>query len=243
VSALQPKQPEELGLVAQAKMFAQSELVPKHYRNSPANVLVALDYARHIGEPALAVMQATFIVHGTLGFKAEYLIGRANASGIFSEPIQYEEEGSGSSYRVRAGAPIRDKMLWGPWVGAQMAKAEGWSKNSKYQSMPELMYRYRAATFFVRQTCPQVVMGARTVEEIQDVAASQGPREVKLEAPAALAERVRPTTEPVEVVEVVAVEEAAPAEEPGQARLAFAVCPSCDGDGCRACEGTGEVLA
>ena len=75
MSNLQPKQQDELGLVAQAKMFAQSELVPKHYRNNPANVLVALDYARHIGEPALSVMQATFVVHGSPGFKSEYLAG------------------------------------------------------------------------------------------------------------------------------------------------------------------------
>lgn len=244
MSSLQPKQDEQLGLVAQAKMFAQSELVPKHYRGNPANVLVALDYARHIGESALAVMQATFVVHGALGFKSEYLIGRANSSGIFDEPIQYEEEGTGAQYRVRAGAPLRGKMLWGPWVSAAMAKAEGWTKNSKYASMPELMYRYRAATFFVRQTCPQVVMGARTVEELQDVAAAEGPREVRIEEPAALAERVKPavTVEETPVQEREVAEEE-PAEEPAQARLAFAVCPSCDGAGCRACENTGEVLA
>ena len=33
----------------------------------------------------------------------------------------------------------------------KMARQEGWTKNSKYQSMPELMLRNRAATFFGRQ--------------------------------------------------------------------------------------------
>jgi len=174
------------GPVAMAKMLAQSSIVPKHYRSDPANCLIAVDFAANLGVPVLSIMRATFVVHGTLGFTSQFLIGRANDSGIFSKPIRYEERGveGGTDYGVRAGAPIGDDMYWGPWVTWEMVSAEGWVANPKYKSMPGVMFRYRAATFFVRQTCPQVLSGAQTVEELEDMAASE-PRDIVAEDPAA----------------------------------------------------------
>jgi hypothetical protein len=51
-----------------------------------------------------------------------------------------------------------------------MAKAEGWyAKNgSKWQTMPEQMLRYRAASFFVRAYAPELSLGLATREEIED---------------------------------------------------------------------------
>ena len=51
----------------------------------------------------------------------------------------------------------------------RMAKLEGWTRNSKYQSMPELMLRNRAATFFGRQYIPDLLLGVQTSEEVVDI--------------------------------------------------------------------------
>ena len=51
----------------------------------------------------------------------------------------------------------------------KMARQEGWTKNSKYQSMPELMLRNRAATFFGRQYIPDLLLGVQTSEEVVDI--------------------------------------------------------------------------
>lgn len=55
-------------------------------------------------------------------------------------------------------------------VSMGMAKAEGWydKSGSKWQTMPEAMLRYRAASFFKNFVCPDVVMGIKSVEEIVD---------------------------------------------------------------------------
>ena len=52
-----------------------------------------------------------------------------------------------------------------------MAKAEGWlDKNgSKWKTMPEQMLMYRAATFFCRVYCPEVLAGVQTSDEIIDI--------------------------------------------------------------------------
>lgn len=178
----------EPGVVAMAKMLAQSQIIPKHYQGNPPNCLIAADFARNIGEPVLSIMRATFVVHGTLGFTSQFLIGRANASGIFDGPIRFDEQGEpgAQDFRVRAGAKIKGDEYWGPWVTWEMVSSEGWITNAKYKTMPSVMFRYRAATFFVRQTCPQVLSGAQTVEELEDMAAAQ-PREVQVETDPAAA--------------------------------------------------------
>ena len=51
----------------------------------------------------------------------------------------------------------------------RMARQEGWTKNSKYSSMPELMLRNRAATFFGRQYIPDLLLGVQTSEEVIDI--------------------------------------------------------------------------
>lgn len=52
----------------------------------------------------------------------------------------------------------------------EMAVKEGWyGKNgSKWQTMPEQMLRYRAASFFGRVYAPELLMGLRSAEEEQD---------------------------------------------------------------------------
>ena len=51
----------------------------------------------------------------------------------------------------------------------KMARQEGWTKNSKYQSMPEYMLKNRAATFFGRQYIPDLLLGVQTSEEVVDI--------------------------------------------------------------------------
>ena len=57
----------------------------------------------------------------------------------------------------------------------EMAKAEGWidKAGSKWKTMPELMRRYRAASFFTKQFAPEVSMGLQTIEEIIDITKHQ----------------------------------------------------------------------
>lgn len=58
-----------------------------------------------------------------------------------------------------------------PAVSVEMAVKEGWyGKNgSKWQTMPEVMLRYRTASFFGKLYAPELLMGLQTVEEMQDI--------------------------------------------------------------------------
>lgn len=61
--------------------------------------------------------------------------------------------------------------LESPVVSMDMAVAEGWiQKNgSKWQTMPDVMLRYRAAAFFGKLYAPELLMGLQTAEEATDI--------------------------------------------------------------------------
>lgn len=71
------------------------------------------------------------------------------------------------------------EVLEGPEVTTEMAIREGWysKSGSKWLTMPDLMFRYRSAAFFSRMYCPEMAMGLRTTDEIEDIPEPE--REIK----------------------------------------------------------------
>ena len=155
-----------------AKMFSQSILVPKDFQGNLANCTIALEMAHRMGANPMAVMQNLYIVHGKPGWSAQFIIAAVNQCGKFS-PLRYEISGTGDDRQCIAWATEKDTgdRLESPPVSIKMAKAEQWfqKSGSKWQTMPDLMLRYRAATFFGRLYAPDLLMGMQTIEELGDI--------------------------------------------------------------------------
>ena len=62
------------------------------------------------------------------------------------------------------------ERLSSPRVSIALAVAEGWygKDGSKWKTMPEVMLRYRAASFFGKLYAPELLMGIASAEEMQD---------------------------------------------------------------------------
>jgi hypothetical protein len=151
-----------------AKALASSDLVPQQFRGNVGNTLLALEMANRLEMPVFSVLQSIYIVHGKPSFSAAFLIAVVNSSSRFDTPILFkfnDKRDECYAYAMRGGDEIR-----GTTVSIAMAKAENWySKNgSKWQTMPELMLQYRAATFFARTYAPDLMMGVRSSEELHD---------------------------------------------------------------------------
>lgn len=155
----------------QAKALATSELIPKEYQGKIQNCIVALEIAHRIGASPLMVMQNLYLVHGKPSWSSQFIIGAINSTGKFT-PLRFKLEGEGDQTTCIAWAKDgTGEVLESPPVSIQMAKDEGWyAKNgSKWKTMPLLMLRYRAATFFGRLYAPEILMGMMTAEEAMDV--------------------------------------------------------------------------
>lgn len=157
-----------------AKALSGSQLVPRHFRSKPEDCFIALHIAHRLGADPLLVLQSLYIVHGSPGWSAKFVIAQANMSGAFRGRIKFRTEGTGKSLAVTAYATLAETgEEVAETVTMVMAEAEGWTENNKYKSLPELMLKYRAATFLVRLHAPEVMMGVPVVEETVDVASQQ----------------------------------------------------------------------
>lgn len=154
-----------------ASMFSKSELVPKKYQNNIGNCVIALEIANRMGASPLMVMQNLDVILGKPSWSSKFLIATLNSCGKFS-PLRYEDnQENGGSTRAWAFDKLNNEKVYGAWVSMNMAKAEGWidKQGSKWKTMPELMRRYRAASFFTNQFAPEVSMGLQTAEEVYDI--------------------------------------------------------------------------
>lgn len=156
-----------------AKLFAASKLVPLHFQGKEPDCFIGLMVAHRMGEDPLTVLQNMYVVHGRPGWSTQYMIARANSSGVFKGRITWDVTGTGDAMSVKAKATLAEtgQVVTSPAVDMKMAKAEGWTKNAKYQTMPELMLSYRSAAFLIRMYAPEVMLGYQTVEELETVPA------------------------------------------------------------------------
>lgn len=157
-----------------AKMLSCSALVPDAYRNRPEDCLVVIDIANRLGISPLMVAQNLYVVKGKPSWSGSFCAAAVNGSGRFS-PLEFNWVGKpgemsygcyASAVRLGTGA-----LCISDTVTMQMAKQEGWlnKPGSKWQTMPTQMMMYRAAAFFARAHCSDILLGYKTVEEIQDI--------------------------------------------------------------------------
>lgn len=72
-------------------------------------------------------------------------------------------------------------LVKGVTVDWRMVKAYGWDSKSgsQWKIAPDLMFRYRAAAFFARTECPEVLQGVRDEYENQDTYGYESERKQK----------------------------------------------------------------
>lgn len=165
--------------------------------NAIANSVVALNMAQRMGADPLMVMQNLYIVEGRPSWSSQWIIAAVNGCGRFS-PLRFDIKvlgektvervetvwENGNRNVVTKKVTIIDKIaiawaveretkerLESPPVTIEMAVKEGWyTKNgSKWQTMDEVMLRYRTASFFGKLYAPELLMGLQSVEEAQDI--------------------------------------------------------------------------
>lgn len=162
------------------------------------NCVVALNMSQRMNADPLMIMQNLHIIEGRPSWSSTYIIACINSCGKYSplrfdlskpsEPreVTYLETKweAGKKVQVSKTIKVRDRtcIAWvieretgerleSPEVSIEMAEAEGWlTKNgSKWQTIPDLMLRYRTAAFFGRLYAPELLMGLQSAEEVGDL--------------------------------------------------------------------------
>lgn len=157
-----------------AEMISKSEIIPMSYRGRTGECLIAIDMANRMGISPIMVMQYSQVVKGNFTWKGSACKAFIDGCGKFkdSEYVFVGEPGKNNyGCYLKAVNKKTGAVVNGATITLQMAIDEGWSTKpgSKWKTMPDQMLRYRAATFFARAECPEVLMGFYTADEIEDV--------------------------------------------------------------------------
>ena len=96
------------------------------------------------------VCQSINVINGRPSWKSEFIIGlpfRAAAGLKDFTYVETEDSCQVVCKRADSGEEVR-----GVKITLEMAKAEGWTRNSKWRSMPQRMLRARAVSFLAGTT-------------------------------------------------------------------------------------------
>ena len=178
-----------------AKAFSLSAFFPRHLMGqgpngaqiSVANATIVYDIAYRMNLSPLEVAQSIFIIQGKPSFETKFLVARLNTSGLLKGRLNTIVSKDGQSAHCEAVDAQTGQLLRGTTITMDMARREGWlSKNgSKWQTMPELMMKYRAQSFFINEFFPEVKYGLKTSDEAEDIPAAEIVKEQpKIETPA-----------------------------------------------------------
>ena len=165
-------------LVKIAKTLSNSSILPAQYRGNVANCFVACEMAARMDVSPLFVMQNLHVIEGRPSWSSSACIALINGCGLFRD-VRFNMVGEVgtpsrgcyiSATRVGTGEHVQ-----GTTVTIQLAIDEGWMerKGSKWKTMPEQMLKYRAAAFFARIECPNVLMGFMLDDESRDIGAAE----------------------------------------------------------------------
>lgn len=154
-----------------ASVFAKSSLVPQQYQGKTEDCAIAVDMAERMGVTPLMVMQNLYVVKGKPSWSGQACMSFIKAKYGEAMPVYTGERGTDSRGCFIKVITPEGEVIEGAEVTMKMAKAEGWlsKPGSKWQTMPELMLAYRAAAFFARVYCPEILMGVQVEGEVEDM--------------------------------------------------------------------------
>lgn len=164
-----------------AAQLAKSQLVPKHYQNSPENILVAIQHGAELGLPPMQALSSIAVINGTPGIFGDAALAIVKGHRDFEWIKETFDDNTMTAKCIvkRRGEPEveqtfskADAERAGLWDDRKTIK----KKDSNYEfpnpspwyCYPKRMLKFRARGFALRDAFPDALRGIKTAEEIAD---------------------------------------------------------------------------
>lgn len=167
--------------------LAESDLVPKDFKNKPGNCLIAMQWGAELGLKPLQALSNIAVINGRAALWGDAVIALVRSSPLCEHVIE-EDSGSVATCKVkRRGEPEQIRTF-----SMQDAQAAGLAgKQGPWTQYPKRMRQMRARAFALRDVFPDVLRGMPVAEEVIDTPTKDmGPAEI-VGAGAAQAEQGR----------------------------------------------------
>ena len=168
--------PRSMGELQQfAETVSQSRMVPKKYRGSPQDIVVAVMHGMELGLPPLQALQSVAVINGRPSIYGDAALAVVRRSGLLAD-IKETVEGSGkdaTAYctvkRADTGEVIKQRFSWQEAVEAGLTQ-----KGGPWQDYPRRMLQMRARSWCLRDAFPEVLKGMMLAEEAEAIPKSNG---------------------------------------------------------------------
>lgn len=150
-----------------ASELCKADIIPQAYKGKVADTAIAIDMANRMGVSPMMVMQSMYVVKGKPSWSGQACLSFIRAKFTDVKVIYVGTKGTDDRGCYVKATDKDGDVLEGTTVTMAMAKAEGWTSNSKWRNMPEQMLAYRAASFFSRVHCPETLMGVQVEGEVE----------------------------------------------------------------------------
>lgn len=145
--------------------LAESDLVPKDFKNKPGNCLIAMQWGAELGLKPLQALQNLAIINGRPALWGDAVIALVRSSHVCEYVIE-EDDGSTATCKVkRRGEPEQARTF--SMKDAALAGLAG--KAGPWTQYPKRMRQMRARAFALRDVFPDVLRGIPVAEEIMDI--------------------------------------------------------------------------
>src|SRR5699024_6606877 len=159
-----------------ADLVTQGDMVPKDYRNKPANAMIAIGLGQSMGLSPAESLYRIDVIQGKPTASAELIASNIRKAG---HTLRVEVDEQNTSVRAtvyRADDPefphsvVRD-MKW--------AQQMGLVNKDNYKRQPLTMLQWRAISGVGRLACPEALYGVQyTPDELGDMPATSRPSRV-----------------------------------------------------------------
>jgi hypothetical protein len=153
-----------------ASYIAASELVPKAYRDKPADIVIAMQMGMELGFSAMQALQSIAVINGKPNIYGDaipaLIVGQADCDDFIEEKPQGEDPDkwvARCTIKRRGRTPVVYEFSW---ADAKRAKLVG--KQGPWQEYPKRQMQMRARGFAARDAYPDRLKGIITAEEAQD---------------------------------------------------------------------------
>lgn len=146
-------------LMRQAELLAGSNIIPKAYRDSPANVLVASMTGRSFGWDALTTMRNGHVIEGTWSMRPETMLALVRKAGHRIEGSSSAERAEVTGTRADDGTSITVIWTMDDAKRAQLIGKDNW------KHYPAAMLWARAVAQLCRMLFADVLMGVSYIPE------------------------------------------------------------------------------
>jgi hypothetical protein len=150
-----------------AKLMAESDLVPKDYRDKPGNVLIAVQMGAEIGLSPMASVQSVAVINGKPSIYGDAGKAILLAAGCAIRESDSEEIRKTGVARCTITRP--DGQEISRTFSKEDAKAAGLlGKQGPWSQYPERMLAWRAFWFAARDGAADYLKGMAGFEEVRD---------------------------------------------------------------------------